>query len=81
MYVINRYWYTGESSSSAFSDFIVDVTDIPDPPQVISISYSISEHFLTFYEILVFDIEAKKLLVQGSTILAAAGNIFFDIYQ
>ena len=42
--------------------------------QVISISYSISEHFLTFYEVVIFDIEATKLLVQGVTILAAAGD-------
>jgi subtilase family serine protease len=41
---------------------------------VISISYSISEHFLTFYEVVIFDIEATKLLLQGVTILAAAGD-------
>jgi subtilase family serine protease len=42
--------------------------------QVISISYSISEHFLTLYEVVIFDIEATKLLLQGVTILAAAGD-------
>ena len=40
------------------------MADTYNPPLVFSISYSISEHFLTFYEVLVFDIEAKKLAIQ-----------------
>ena len=42
--------------------------------QVISISYSIAEHFLSYFEVQIFDIEAMKLLVQGVTLLAAAGD-------
>ena len=42
--------------------------------QVISISYSIAEHFLSYFEVKIFDIEAMKLLVQGVTLLAAAGD-------
>ena len=41
---------------------------------MISISYSVSEHFLTFYDIVIFDMEAIKLLAQGVTILSAAGD-------
>ena len=41
---------------------------------MISISYSISEHFLSYYEVVIFDIEAIKLLAQGVTIVAAAGD-------
>ena len=37
---------------------------------MISISYSISEHFLSFYEVVIFDIEAIKLSAQGVTIVA-----------
>ena len=53
-----------DTSSSSFTNWIITVADTYNPPLVFSISYSISEHFLTFYEVLVFDIEAKKLAIQ-----------------
>ena len=68
------FWYSGDTSSSSFTTFLIAVVDAEQPPLVISISYSISEHFLTFYEVLVFDMEAKKLAIQGVTLVAASGD-------
>ena len=44
---------------------------------MISISYSISEHFLSFYEVVIFDIEAIKLSAQGVTIVA--GKVYGEL--
>ena len=55
-------------------NWIVQVAEYSDPPKVFSISYGIPEHYLTFYEIFVFDNEIKKLGLQGVTILAASGT-------
>jgi hypothetical protein len=49
---MHRYWYTSDTSTSSFTNWIVDVADKPNPPLVFTISYSISEHFLTNYEVL-----------------------------
>jgi subtilase family serine protease len=72
--VPTTFWYTRDTSSASFTNWIVDVCDKPDPPMVMSISYFISEHFLSKYEVLIFDIEAKKLGLQGVTLLAASGD-------
>ena len=55
-------------------NWIVEVSDYEDAPKVFSISYGIPEHYLTFYEIFVFDTEIKKLGLQGVTILSASGK-------
>ena len=55
-------------------NWIVQVAEYSDPPKVFSISYGIPEHYLTFYEIFVFDNEIKKLGLQGVTVLAASGT-------
>ena len=69
-----RFWYTDEDSSATFMNWIVEVSDYEDAPKVFSISYGIPEHYLTFYEIFVFDTEIKKLGLQGVTILSASGK-------
>jgi len=68
------FWYIDDTTSSSFTNFLIAVADVDQPPLVISISYSISEHFLTFYEVLCFDLEAKKLAAQGVTLVAASGD-------
>ena len=55
-------------------NWIVQVAEYSDPPKVFSISYGIPEHYLSFYEIFVFDNEIKKLGLQGVTVLAASGT-------
>ena len=72
-----RYWYTDEESSATFMNWVVQVAEYSDPPKVFSISYGIPEHYLTFYEIFVFDTEIKKLGLQGVTVLAASGTFVF----
>ena len=62
-------------------NWVVQVAEYSDPPKVFSISYGIPEHYLTFYEIFVFDTEIKKLGLQGVTVLAASGTfVFIDNY-
>ena len=75
--VIIRFWYASEESSATFMNWIVQVAEYSDPPKVFSISYGIPEHYLTFYEIFVFDNEIKKLGLQGVTVLAASGTFSF----
>ena len=69
-----RFWYASEESSATFMNWIVQVAEYSDPPKVFSISYGIPEHYLSFYEIFVFDNEIKKLGLQGVTVLAASGT-------
>jgi hypothetical protein len=61
-------------------NWVVQVAESTDPPKVFSISYGIPEHYLTFYEIFVFDTEIKKLGLQGVTVLAASGTFVLLIF-
>ena len=68
--VVFRYWYAEHS----FTDWIVQAADSENPPHVFSISYGTVEAALTSIEKLLFDFEAKKLGIQGVTILASSGD-------
>jgi len=72
--VPTTFWYTEDESSATFMNWVVQVSDLSNPPKVFSVSYGIPEHYLTFYEKFVFDTEIMKLGLQGVTILAAAGD-------
>lgn len=68
------YWYEPDYSSSSFTVFLADVNNDTNPPKVISISYGMSESVVSPVEKYFFDLEAKKLLLRGVTIIAASGD-------
>ena len=72
--VPTTYWYEPDYSSSSFTIFLADVNNEASPPKVISISYGMSESAMSPIEKYFFDLEAKKLLLRGLTILAASGD-------
>jgi subtilase family serine protease len=73
--VPTTYWYKEEVyESSTFVNWLVEVADTLNPPKVISISYGMGEHYMAVHEVFVFDVEARKLALQGVTLIAAAGD-------
>jgi subtilase family serine protease len=55
-------------------DWLLRVSGDDDPPKVLSISYGMGEHYVTIQEATAFDVEARKLGLQGVTILVASGD-------
>ena len=64
------FWYTSRS----FTNFLIDVSNILNPPKVISISYLAIESDMTADAYRAFDEIAIKLSIMGTTILAASGD-------
>lgn len=65
------WWY---SPDNTFSTFFVKVANLATPQQVFTISYSGDEYLFGAGEMNLFEIEAKKLALVGTTIVAAAGD-------
>eukprot|EP01038_Epipyxis_sp_PR26KG_P007727 gene7727-10501_t len=61
-------------SDNYWTDFLVEVANMTDPPKVISISYGSVETHVSNSEKYLFSIEAQKLSLQGVTILASSGD-------
>jgi len=63
-------WYTDDS----FTSFLSTLSDVEEPPDVISISYGTVELANSQEQIDVFDSLAAQLGVQGVTLIAASGD-------
>jgi len=70
--ISTTYWYEVDMSTSSFTFFLIGVANDPDPPMVVSISYAMSEHWVSPMEKYFFDLEAKKVSLMGVTILASS---------
>jgi subtilase family serine protease len=57
-----------------FVDWITTVADLPDPPQIFSMSYGLDEVYFTPTLANQFNTEAMKLAAMGVTILVASGD-------
>ena len=64
------FWY----SDGSFTEFLIDISNIVNPPKVISISYGTIESDMTASEYRAFDDIAIKLSIMGTTIVAASGD-------
>jgi tripeptidyl-peptidase-1 len=64
------YW----SGDDVWLDWIMTVADMDDPPDVYSISYGSYEFFMSLAYLDAFNVEAIKLGVMGTTILASSGD-------
>ena len=64
------FWY----ELGSFTKFFTDVSNIVNPPKVISISYAEIESDMTADAYRAFDEIAIKLSIMGTTILAASGD-------
>ena len=64
------FWYT----DVWFTQFLIDISNISNPPKVISFSYIALEHddFLSIYK--TFDVIAIKLSIMGTTMVAGSGD-------
>eukprot|EP00445_Apocalathium_hangoei_P064136 CAMPEP_0204120732 /NCGR_PEP_ID=MMETSP0361-20130328/7813_1 /ASSEMBLY_ACC=CAM_ASM_000343 /TAXON_ID=268821 /ORGANISM="Scrippsiella Hangoei, Strain SHTV-5" /LENGTH=263 /DNA_ID=CAMNT_0051071965 /DNA_START=21 /DNA_END=808 /DNA_ORIENTATION=+ len=72
------YWYDPSSDEHGFwtflKDFMARFVDDDHPPQVISISYGMPEYYVSKGAVVLFEILAMKLTLQGTTILVASGD-------
>jgi len=66
------YWY--DTDNGEFSNWLQVVSDDPDTPLSISISYGIEEQFINQGIMNTFNDLAKQLAVVGVTIVAASGD-------
>jgi tripeptidyl-peptidase I len=67
------YWFVPPTSNSYVS-WLRSFTDKPNPPVVISISWSQDEYYLSSSYANQFNIEAMKLGLQGITLIASSGD-------
>jgi tripeptidyl-peptidase-1 len=65
------YYWTGED---VWLDWIIEVADMEDPPDLFTISYGSYEAAFSDGYLEAFDIEAIKLGLVGTTLLAASGD-------
>jgi tripeptidyl-peptidase-1 len=65
-----HYWSGGD----VWVDWIMNVADMDHPPAVFSISYGTAEHTMSQSHLGGFNVEAIKLGVMGTTLLAASGD-------
>ena len=73
--VPTTYWYKEDTyESGTFVNWLVQVAEDLNPPKVLSISYGMGEHYMSISEIFIFDIEIRKLSLQGVTVIAASGD-------
>merc|ERR1712232_708467 len=63
------YYYQDESRS--FEDFVTELSEMENPPHVVSISYSMPEAEISSSSAKSFDDVMKKLATQGITVLSS----------
>lgn len=72
------YWYSSQANAAGMygflTDFVARFVDVDKSPQVISISYGMPEYLVTRTSLLLFEVLAMKMALQGVTILAASGD-------
>lgn len=68
------YWYINETLGDPFLQFVLDLVDEENPPQVNSISYVSFEHSLSDATVSSFNTQAVKLGLMGVTLTASSGD-------
>ena len=73
-HVPTTFYYFDDENNDFLLSWIIEVSNMSQPPLVFSISYGIDESFLPPSYTDAFDIAAIKLGVQGVTIVASSGD-------
>ena len=72
--VSTAVWYVTSSRDDPWGDFVVSLADSDRVPNVISISYAGPESQVSISQFQMFDTEAIKLGLNGTTIVVASGD-------
>lgn len=68
------FWLADPNSQTWFSDYMAYLVNLPNPPMVVSMSYTLTEHGVSVAAKTRFSTDAMKLGVQGTTVVSASGD-------